>query len=541
MRQALRQITRRRVSTSLPIPAPTGGWDAVSPIAATNPDRALVLDNWFPTPQDVRVRRGHQVFSDTQMTTVVESLMPYQAVTSIGAKFFAVSGNKIFDITAGGLGSQSVSGLGSNRFQYINFTTPGGHFLWCCNGVDAPQMFDGTSWSAPSLTLTGFAATDIINVNAHKSRIWVVFKNSTVAGYLATEAISGAVSNLDLGNLFTKGGYLVAMGTWTHDGGNGPNDYAVFISSKGQCAIYTGTDPSSANTWSIVGVFDLGPPLGSRCFTKVGADLGLINIDGVLPISQALARDRGAVAAIALTSNINNAMNAAARDYGNNFGWQLLSYPKGTMAVLNVPISEGATQYQYVMNTLTGAWCRFTNQNANCWALFNDNLYFGGNDGVIYRADYSALDVDMQIDAIGQTAYSYYGSQGVTKQWKAVRPILTTNGIIRPAIGLSTDFADNAVLGTPVIGTTTDALFDTAVFDRDVFAVESRTSAEWMALNGIGQAGSIHFRAQTGVTQNLALWAKAQWGVDVWSDSNTGDAIMRLNGFHVLFEQGQSF
>src|SRR5262249_39569 len=150
--------------------------------------------------------------------------------------------------------------------------------------------------------------------------------------------------------------------------------------------IYQGTDPSDADLWSLVGVFDLGAPLGRRCFFKVAGDLALVNIDGVLPISRALGTDRGAAAAIAITNNINNAMNDVARQYKGNFGWQLQGYPRGAYVLLNVPISEGSIQYQFVMNTLTGAWCRFTGQNANCWEVWKDNLYYGTNDGVVRKA-----------------------------------------------------------------------------------------------------------------------------------------------------------
>ncbi len=525
----------QRVASLKNVPAPTGGWDAVSALEDMPADRAIVLDNWFPTPGDVRVRRGSKRHATGTAGNPVESLMVYNGVSS--SKMFAAYNGSIVNVTASGtMATADLTGLSSDRWQSVNFTTTGGHFLWICNGEDAPRHYNGTAWATPSLTVSTFSASDIINVNAHKGRLWVVYKNSTVAGYLATGAIAGTVTDFELGGNLTKGGYLVAMGTFTRDGGAGEDDLAVFISSEGQVVIYAGTDPANAATWSKVGVFDLGSPIGRRCFAKVGGDLALVCVDGVLPLSLALQQDRGAAANIALTKNINNAMNEAARSYRTNFGWELTPYAAGTMAVLNVPISEGATQHQYVMNTLTGAWCRFKGMDANCWAVMDDELYFGGNDGDVNQADTSGSDSGSDIDAVGQGAYNYYEKGGL-KQWLMVQPMLTTDTDSRPAIGLSTDFKDNASLGTPSVAGSVSAVFDVAVFDSDSFAVDGRSSADWTSISGIGQCGSLHFRASTGAV-GVALWGSAEWGGEDWSTGSVGDVVMRLNGFTVTYERG---
>lgn len=529
--------SRQPVSSGTSIPAPTGGWDAVSAIADMPEDRALVLENWFPTTVDVRVRRGHQIAGAGMGGGVVDSLMVYNGLTVATSAMFAATGNKLYDVSASGNAIVTTeTGLANNRWQYINFTTSGGKFLWACNGADAPRHYNGSVWAQPAIT--GITASDAINVNGHKGRIWLVLKDSTKAAYLATGSIAGAATTFELGGLFTQGGYLVAMATWTHDGGSGTDDLAVFISSRGQVAVYNGTDPASADTWQLIGVYDVGPPIGYRCFTKVGGDLALINIDGVLPLSKSLNLDRATQATVAITANINNAMNESARSYRNNFGWELTPYAKGTMALLNVPIQEGQSQQQYVMNTITGAWCKFTGMNANCWAVYKDNLFFGGNDGRVYQADTTGIDVTAPIDAIGQGAYNYYSMRGRLKQWKLLQPLLTTDSDARPALGISTDFRDNASLGTPTSSQTVSALYDSATWDSDVYAIEGRTVADWTSIAGTGQCASIHFRARTGRETGVSIWGVSDWGVDQWSQSITGEITMRLNGFNVIHERG---
>lgn len=544
MRQPLRRkrAARSQVATGTSIEAPVGGWDAVSSLDDMPPDRAVVLDNWFPTTSDVRVRRGFKGHAAGMGGEAVESLLPYHGVSSATNKLFAASNNDIWDVTSGGNAVDQGVTITNNRVQYVNFTTPGGKFIWICNGTDAPLHYNGSVWAAPSITsastVTTVNASDIIHVNAHKHRLWFVQKDSTKAAYLPVNSVAGAATTFELGSLFTKGGYLNAMATWTMDGGAGVDDKAVFISSRGQCAVYAGTDPSSANTWALEGVYDLGPPIGRRCFTKVAGDLALINVDGVVPLSRALGQDRANVSAIAITKNINNAMNTAARSYRTLFGWELTPYIKGTMAILNVPIQEGILQHQYVMNTETGAWCRFTGMNANCWADFNDNLYFGGNDGLVYQADTTGVDFDGVIEAIGQGAYNYYNARGQLKDWKMVQPLLTTDSDSRPAVGMSTDFKDNAVLGTPSAAATTSALYDTAVYDTDLYSLENRSVTDWVTVSGIGQCASIHFRANTGPEEGVALWGYGEWNEALWAEQPSGDIVMRLQGFNVLHERG---
>src|SRR5882762_8651784 len=57
------------------IPAPTDGWDAISPLAEMDPKRAVILDNWVPRPGYVELRGGYAPYSSTLGTSEVETLM----------------------------------------------------------------------------------------------------------------------------------------------------------------------------------------------------------------------------------------------------------------------------------------------------------------------------------------------------------------------------------------------------------------------------------------------------------------------------------
>lgn len=466
----------------------------------------------------------------------VETLMTWHGPAS--SKMFAAAGGAIWDVTPNAKAvPSSVGGYTNNRWQWTMMTTSGGTYLWCANGVDAAIHYNGTTWAAPALT--GVTATDIIGVNAHKKRMWFVVKDSSKAYYLGTEAVAGAATAFELGSLWTRGGYLMAMATWTRDGGSGADDYAVFVSSRGQVAVYQGTDPSSANTWALVGVFDCPAPIGRRCFTKFGGDLLLITVEGVYPLSQLLSVDQSQSSRVAITDRISSAMTTAAQSYGSNWGWEACVYPKGTRLILNIPTSENATAIQYVMNTLTGAWCEFDGMNAQSWVVYNDVLYFGGAAGSVFKADTGSADVDDAITAVGQTAYSPFGSPGTLKRFSMIRPLITTSGTLRPSIGVSTDFQETSSLSTLTAAEVSGgAVWDTSKWDQSTWGGDDVEINDWANTIAMGAYASIKFQAQTGSVSGGSLWGVSFWGVDLWGSQGTTTQTMRINGFVALAEAG---
>lgn len=495
------------------IPAPIGGWDALSSIANMKPDHAFRLINWFPQTSWVELRKGHAVHVNTGTGLPVETLAAYQGVTT--RELFAWSGSAIFNVTLSS--SSVVTGQANARAQFINFATTGGNFLYTVNGVDLPNIYDGATWTTPVITVLD--ATKIIGINAHKNRLWFTEVDTSNAWYLPVDSIQGAATKFPLGGLFTTGGYLMAIGTWSIDAGTGPDDYLVAISSRGQVAIYSGTDPSSATTWHLVGVFDMGAPIGRRCLTRVGADIAIICIDGVVPLSRAMIFERAAVQKVSLTQSIQRVMNQSARDYGGHFGWQLISYPRGTRAILNVPVIENTTQVQYVMNTLNGAWCMFDGMNANCWELLNDLLYFGGNTGIVYHADTGGGDPDVTMRADMMTAYNYFGDRGHQKRWMMCRPLITTDQEVQPGLAFNVDFQTDAAVAVEPTTPLGASLWDVALWDVDVWAPGEVTQAIWESVTGLGYCASIRMV------------------VDVLPTS-VGDITLQVNAFDLVYEQG---
>lgn len=523
------------------IPAPTDGWDAISPLAEMDPKRAPILQNFVPRPGYVELRGGYIPFAVTDVNHAVESLMVYRSPTL--EEFFAASGSTIYRVQQSAASTAEVTGLSNARWQYTNFTPQGADtVIQCVNGADAMRMYNGSAWTTPSITSlpSGVTTSDFINIAIHKRRFWYVVNNSSAAVFMPTDAITGAIAGTqDFGALWSKGGYLMAIGSWTIDGGQSPQDYATFFSSRGQVTIYQGVDPTDADNWTLVGTFDISPVIGRRCLLRVGSDLAVITQQGVLPISQALPFDPSADRSVSITSRIQNAMAQAAQSYKGNFGWQLMSYPLQQLAILNVPAAENSQQQQFVMNTLTGAWCQFTGWNANCFEIFNDKLYFGGNSGQVYQAYAGTSDLYEPIIADMQCAFNWFDEPGKEKRMTMVQPLLTLGGNLTPTIAVDTDFETSSAIA-PVTSLLGGALWDVAEWDVAVWPAPSVNYKSWLSVQAIGHAMAIRMRVSiAGPNLTSSQFDFARFDQSTF-DGVASDTlpILYINAFNAILETG---
>ncbi len=498
---------QRRVSAGRAVPAPVGGWDAQSPLANMPPENAVILDNFIPRAGYVELRKGYLPWQ-TGTTNPVETVMVWRG--PVGADdIFGAAGGFIYDVTNQNETPVSVyTGAGNARWQWINFANDAGTFLIAANGGGNPVYYDGSTFTDTAITGTAgvitLNPTTLIDVMDHKGRLFFVQENSLRIWYLEPLAIQGDANLLDLGSIFDKGGSILCQATWTLDGGSGADDLAVWVTTQGQIAVYQGIDPSDADNWALVGVYDVGFPMSRRSLVKYGSDLMLITSDGVVPLSQALKLDRAQENLVALTQRIQNAFQTATTRYRNNFGWEMSLYQKGSLAICNVPITELATSEQYVQNVQTGAWCRFTGINAYSWAVANDNAYFGASDGVyIWDTGYADDETDIVGDV--QTAFNYFGSRGDLKKFEMIQPVLRIATSVSPAIEVLTDFKSGVPTAVPTTVTTDVALWDEAIWDTSLWATATETRDFWTSVTGIGYCGSVRMRVTIDAITYLVL------------------------------------
>lgn len=493
------------------IPAPVGGWNTINNLASMPPIDAVVLDNFYPST-DAVVLRGGSVSWATGVTGAINTLVTYTA----GAvrKFYACSSSGIYDITAGGAVGAVAKAATDGKWQYVNLANAAGTFLIMVNGVDSLVNFDGTTWTSVTAIsanpITGVTTTSLANIALHKRRVWFVENASMNAWYLPTDAITGAAVKFPMGALFKKGGYLMAQIGWTIDSGTGPDDYFATVTSEGECAVYKGNDVSSATDWFLVGVYDVGIPIGRRCLARYGGDVLMITEQGLFPLSKLLnsiAVDRTA----SINQKINQAYVDAATTYKSVFGWNATVYPSESALILNIPTAANTTSQQFVMNMITKAWCRFTGWNSNVIAMNGSSLYYA-LAGNVYLAWAGVSDNGVSIVGAVQQAYTNFKSPA-EKSVPLVRPTITMSSSATIAMALDSDFAVYSGETQISYNSGSSVVWDTAVWDTSLWDSGAIPySSNWYTVPS--KPGFFHsFRMQITTSRAIMSWISTDFVV----------------------------
>ena len=379
------------------VPAPIGGLNARDSLAAMPPNDAVVLENLWPQPYGCTISKGTSEYS-VGFPASVNSLASWNSATaSVAAKLFAWSLTSMYDVTNGTIGAAIVAGLGTATWQSVSMTNSAGSHLVAVNGTDDGILYNNVGVQRfvagdgiVNNTWNQINPTSAIQVAVHQGRLWAVEKNTARGWYLPVGQIYGIFTSFDFGPLFSRGGYLQYLATWTLDDGNGAADQLVAVSSRGEAVVYAGTNPNSSTTWGLVGVYYIGAPVaGYNSATKIGGDLALLTQRGVVSMTALLTSTRiNRAEDVLKSSKIQFLISEATKLYSANAGWVLLFVPMYNMLLCNVPVGSTNATYQFAANEVMpeAPWTKLTGMDALSWCLFNNKVYFGTNDGRILEA-----------------------------------------------------------------------------------------------------------------------------------------------------------
>ncbi|WP_157158118.1 hypothetical protein [Bradyrhizobium genomosp. III] len=488
MRQALRAKSRESrgaVSRSAMLPAPTGGWYVGANLADAPAGTAYILDNAFPQLDYVRMRGGSLAYATGMASAPVTTLIPYNSASA--SKFFACCAGSIFDITnQGAVGAAAVTGLSNSAIvEYTQFTNSGASWLMAVNGVDAAQLYNGSSWTT-SPAITGLSGGNLAFVWPFKNRIYGVQANSLSYWYLAVNAIGGAATQVDMSGIFKFGGSIVAGTSWAISSNSGLYEVLTLITSEGEVAIYDGLTPADT-AWSLKGLYKISKPLGRRCLLRAGGDLAIMTEDGIVPMSAVMSLDQIALQNSAITKPIAPAWRQAVIDRTGISGWQLVTWPLESMAIVNLPKATAGDKIQFISNARTGAWARYVGWDANCFGVYNNKLYYGTSDGRVLQGETGGQDDGANYTMTVFPSYSSLRSPGIRKFVKMIRARIQSAFGITPQLTVKTDFdTTKPAQPTASVSTPTGAIWDSALWDAGVWPPTISDQSQWVAAEGFG-------------------------------------------------------
>lgn len=356
----------------------------------------------------------------------------------------------------------------------------------------------------PGVTFpNGLTTADMSYIWVYKNRLWFAQKDSLNTWYMdAPDAIGGTPEVYPMGGIWSRGGHVIWGQSWSlgTGGDGGLSDQLAICSSEGEVAIFQGSYPEDVATWSPVGVYRIGTPLGNRAHFKGGGDIAVATSVSLVPLSKAISLDVTALPSAGISYNIQDAWQGAVDGRGLD-NWQCEVWPERKMAIISPPITIG--EYDpvlFVVNTETGAWCRYTNWDARCMEVFQGQLYFGGPNGEIYRANVSGSDGGATYTGVYVPLFEDFGTPSSRKVPKMACGTARAQAKLDYSIRFLGDY--NLNVGTPPTATPVNGenAWGTGVWGQSVWGGTSPQiiTDTWKSVGGTGRACSLAYQVTSG-------------------------------------------
>ncbi|HEY8343314.1 MAG TPA: hypothetical protein VIK75_10050 [Calditerricola sp.] len=375
--------------------------------------------------------------------------------------------------------------------------------------ITDPEGGEATADGVPVNLVPGIAfpegvdltTADLVYVWAYKSRLWFVQKDSLDAWYLPVDQIGGTLTRFPLGGVFGRGGSLLFGNGWSLDSGaeGGLSEQCVFISTEGEVAVYQGLSPSDTDTWSKVGVYRIGRPLGKRAWIRAGADMVIASSIGFVPLSQALQRDIAALSPSAVSYPIEDAWNEATRRRGLE-DWCCEIWPEAQMVCVAPPHTTDTEGVMFVANARTGAWARFTNWHAACMEVFQGQLYFGSTEGRVYAAMRTGYDDGEAYTGIYMPLFEDLGSPAFLKTPGLGRAVVRAMAPVNVVVSLHVDFDQKLPSGPDASPVNAENAWGIGRWGQAVWGgtEPAALSQQWQSVGGAGYVVSLAAQVTSG-------------------------------------------
>lgn len=480
----------------MPFSAPVKGWNTRDPIENMKPGYAITLENFFPQGREC-VLRPDATLSSTGAAGAVLTLAEHVSTSGVRTQVIAAGGS-IYVPGVGTALTSKGSGFSENRWQWTNF----GGKLILVNGTDQPQQFDGTTLSA---TYYDTISSDnaLISVSSYRERLYFVEKDTAKIWYPDVKAVGStnagtptALTEYNVSYLLKRGGTLIYAGAYSRAIGSTFSDLFLAISTTGEVLVFTGANPGDDTTWSLVSRFYLSAPLSRRMAAPAGADLILGCKEGLIQLSAVLSTSGQPDDYSFISDVINPTWGEAVSLYGGNANWEIAHCPESDKLIVNVPIVSNGTQQQFVMNTLTGAWCLYTGINATTWGSLNGSLYYGTADGEVWNAEGGFSENSHYIDARMQTAYQAGRSADQIKAFTLGKAHVHHAGTLNFLMDVSTDYRTDAIQGTAVAEGDGPTAWGSPWGSAWGVGEADQYNDDWRCVSGIGRAASVELKGR---------------------------------------------
>ena len=526
---------RPRKATVDSFPSPTGGLVSNRNLALSRGENeapaAAVMNNCFPTATSVITRRGSRKWATLgDGTKPVRSMFTY--ISGAADEMFAATDSTIYNVSSvpfpdngiitdelgnpitdelgnilgwnSTIGLEELTGKTGGDWNVVQFATAGGSFLVGVNGMDAAFLYNGTTFTATTITFpvgAGLTTANLSYVWIYKQRIWFIEKDSLNAWYLPVDQVGGELVKWPMGGIFVLGGTLQWGQAWSLDSGSagGLSEQCVFCTTEGEIAAFQGLSPDVDQGWSKAGLYRIGKPLGAKSFTRAGGDLLISTSVGLISLASASRMDYAALGQSAVSHPIEDDWAQAVGELGVK-DWRVKIWADGQMAIIAPPQLEGRNPEVLVSNVNTGKWCKFNGWDVAAMTVFDGKLFFGSNDGCVRQGWVGGSDDGNPFVWQVLPLFSDLGDSGAQKTLKTARAVTRSPNASRVQVSGHVNFLALFPAAPPAAPQVVSNLWDVGIWDQATWGGRSDpvTIGEWVSVGGAGHDISVGVQGTSG-------------------------------------------
>lgn len=461
-------MSRLENGKTITLPAPVGGIDQKSPLAAMPAINSPWMLNIDPYPQSLKVRNGyviHAVITPSTATDVILALGAYAArgISSSGGSLFAyfvdataVPNTFVYDVTTSTPSlNQTLNSNGGSRPTTAVPLLGGLAFFSSLSPFDDSCAF----YKLPTSTFQPWAFVDESS-NPIASPVTTSFKGRVYAfadgGIYYSEdpdIISGTLIFRDLSYTFTLpnggGAWIAAISS--------PGERAdeVFLAIGNSCEILVyGGDYPDSSTWGLVGQYEIPGPLGVNPIVKYGNDVWVFTQTGIVSLRDLFTYGNVLTDEGSVSVNINPYWTELIRKMTTTipivdftqFPIHGVYWPERNQILTLLPghIDQDGTYHSdiatmCVYNTISKAWAFHSIEGLDTSKIggltyFNGNVYFYCKN-VILKVDLTGYKDETYNNAGNYSSYDFaihgayqsFGDEQVNKRISGFQPIMKTD------------------------------------------------------------------------------------------------------------------
>lgn len=326
------------------IPPPIDGIDYISPPDQMPITSARDLLNYYV--YDWGIRQVNKPSFWTSFFESIGSIFPIDGGGSISPCLICPSASKMWRVTPSAGTTTNITGgaVITNSFWNMNQFQKR---VFMYNGVDVPLVYD---IAAGTLGAAGWTGPASVNALYHgwnyKQTEYVVEKSSTNVWFGGTGLITGPMTAFDIAPYLENYSPALCGTSWSYNQGLSNDELWTVLSESGEVLVYYGTDPASTD-WQLIGRAQIPTPVGSKCLRKLGQDVLVTTIRGVISLKDVFAGRNEDASYYSVSRKINPL----------NFGNLEVAYSKYNPFLYYQ--NNVSTDYSlYVLNYERGAWSR---------------------------------------------------------------------------------------------------------------------------------------------------------------------------------------